>query len=103
MMLREVAGKSRKRRHAIDSFWQILWSLRLALLFVGGVWILNKGFHAAWTPGEQRLRKAIHRLRTRRRHEAFDQHRCAHCGYDLRASTNRCPECGHHIPLRPIF
>ena len=37
-------------------------------------------------------------LRIRRR---ISQHACVHCGYDLRASTDRCPECGAHIDGRP--
>lgn len=36
-------------------------------------------------------------IRARRflRHSAVQGARCANCGYDLRASPQRCPECGH--------
>jgi len=43
---------------------------------------------------------AYHRLagRTRKRHAKY----CDSCGYDLRASSYRCPECGAQIELRRL-
>ncbi len=38
-------------------------------------------------------------LKQRKRCKYVEQGRCAHCGYDLRASKDRCPECGTPIPI----
>ncbi|MCC6682964.1 MAG: hypothetical protein IT445_18855 [Phycisphaeraceae bacterium] len=47
----------------------------------------------AATPIVIQLIRWLRRRRTR-------QNMCASCGYDLRASTGSCPECGDVIPVR---
>lgn len=44
-----------------------------------------------------RFFRTAHRLKQKRQ-EALDQGRCQWCGYDLRATRGRCPECGKLIP-----
>lgn len=65
----------------VSSFyeWNIgYWKLALASLVLPGRWA---------------------QLRLRRRRQRLLAGRCLTCGYDLRASTDRCPECG--TPIRP--
>ena len=39
-------------------------------------------------------------LRARVARRRANQNLCAACGYDLRASADRCPECGRPIPAK---
>ena len=40
---------------------------------------------------------AVALARARRRRRRLRDHRCLQCGYDLRATPDRCPECGRAI------
>jgi hypothetical protein len=52
---------------------------------VGVIYLVFAGLTALW-----RRRRERHRLTLTRRAAG----RCVRCGYDLRASPDRCPECG---------
>jgi len=56
-------------------------------------WSLVLLFMAAPAPRLARM------IRTRRRQARAAAGLCAACGYDLRASTGRCPECGAPAPV----
>ena len=61
------------------------WFCCLGALILPGIWV------------------ARYRSRRRRRLlEAIAMGLCPICGYDLRASTDRCPECGNSIPERGV-
>ena len=57
-----------------------IYSYVIAFVWFLPVTLLILGFHAET--------KYVHR----ERREAFDK--CVNCGYDLRGSQERCPECG---------
>jgi len=67
-------GTARTRYGSLESAWQILCAQAIGCGIV--VWLLRRT------------------LRARRIHENL----CVRCGYDLRASAHRCPECGTPIP-----
>jgi hypothetical protein len=48
------------------------------------------------------LLPCVYLIQMRRGREGRKAGHCLSCGYDLRASTDRCPECGTHIPLKAI-
>lgn len=68
----------------IDTHWSINWIL---FFFVGG----GLAFAAV---GAYRTRQYFVCRRRRR------EHRCEKCGYDLRATPQRCPECGNVVGER---
>ena len=56
------------------------------------VWVVALAFAVAATSAE-----AVHRVRRRRSGHGL----CRNCGYDLRATPGRCPECGTHAGPLP--
>jgi hypothetical protein len=56
-------------------------------------WLIACALALGPTVSGVRLVARIRRTRYRRHHR-----QCLLCGFDLRASTDRCPECGHPIP-----
>ena len=63
--------------------WWPLWVLMLPMAALPGAWL-------------------IVRARARERQKRVMRHLCVHCGYDVRASKERCPECGTPIAASAI-
>jgi hypothetical protein len=79
------AGPSGRRDHVISDHWRFVmphWLPTLATAVLPAAWL--------WM-----------RRRTRRRLALSAAGHCPQCGYDLRASTDRCPECGEGSGARP--
>jgi hypothetical protein len=72
----QISGANRVNILRVDGFYGAIeipwWSLALLFSLCPAVWLF-----------------ALHRARARQR-----QRHCLECGYDLRASPDRCPECG---------
>jgi hypothetical protein len=56
--------------------------------------ILFGAFPAVWFP--------VSAIRAQRRADRWSQGCCVNCGYDLRATPEKCPECGAATTGRPV-
>jgi hypothetical protein len=73
--------------YAVGFFPRAVWARSVADVWVIPYWLLCS---AGLLPGVAWLTLTARAwLRARR-----EPHACPHCGYDLRASADRCPECG---------
>jgi hypothetical protein len=71
-----------------------------ALIYTGSVVIGLNAF--LWGYGLDRLCRWATALRASRAARRLARGQCPHCGYDLRASPHRCPECGTPTPTRTL-
>ena len=94
-----MMAKSRPDRNEYDGAGLFLMAgvlLAIGILDIAdGRWwtaLLGLGVLALYLVGLARARRqSLRRCR-------IEQGLCPHCGYDLRASRTRCPECGKLIP-----
>ena len=79
-----------------------LWAGLLTLaLVIGALWSdahLYAGVGVAVLAGAGMTAAMCRRWRSELREERLGDGRCVDCGYDLRASLGRCPECGAAKP-----
>ena len=60
------------------------------LQFVGGIFLVVQAVVLLWWAFSVLRRKRLRHVRERRR-------LCPGCGYDIRKSKHRCPECGERL------
>jgi len=81
-----AASIANERAHPMTDLGQFLAEVLTLALIAGGTWLIWFVFR------RERFQRSI---------EEEGEERCGNCGYDVRYSRFRCPECGEPIPPRP--
>jgi hypothetical protein len=109
MMRRNIYESVSKRDQVISGWFRAggvrLFSQPSSKTLIINDWSITEGSASypqmlvgfAILPAWSGFRMVKRRLRNRRDARIGS---CRHCGYDLRASTDRCPECGSPIPAK---
>jgi hypothetical protein len=90
------------RNHQSRSIWNRLgFSCAKWLVWGTGYEVTAPFWVVAATLGALSIPRVVALARSWRRRSRISRGQCALCGYDLRATPDRCPECGGVAPLLP--